>query len=46
MSEMTKVRCPFAKCPFQGTQDEVDQHVILVTRWSDPEHEYAKYDGS
>jgi hypothetical protein len=33
------MKCPYGECPFQGTQTEVDEHVLYMQSWDDPEHE-------
>lgn len=33
------MHCPYDGCPFEGTQDEVDDHVAYVTGLvDDPDH--------
>lgn len=36
------MNCPYDDCPFQGTQDEVDDHVAYLTMMDDPDHAPGK----
>lgn len=39
------MRCPYSECPFEGTQQEVDEHVTYVASIDDPDHTPDKYVG-
>jgi hypothetical protein len=37
--------CPYENCPFEGTQEEVDDHLAYVTSVLDtPEHDWTLED--
>lgn len=36
------VRCPYGDCPFQGTEAQVDDHVVYVGTFNDKDHEPHK----
>jgi hypothetical protein len=31
-------KCPYGDCPFEGTQEEVDEHVAYCVSFGDPDH--------
>lgn len=35
-----RVNCPAKGCRFQGTEDEVDDHVAYLARMGDEDHEF------
>ena len=32
------MRCPYSKCDFEGTENEVDEHLVEMTSRGDEDH--------